>query len=248
MSTPKRNLLVVDWDFFFPMPPAGTVEQVYHYDWGHAETGMFIDMLWTPRALDFIQNNLPLPQVNDDWKTFWDRFDIDPEATVYTDESNAGAVNRLVTDDVTGQVWLYDAHHDCGYYPTAETKKQWREGYWTCEDWMVFYGRRLGVRNLHVRYPTHRSAVFTEEPAPYFKNLERKFDDPAEETPTFHNVFVCRSGAWVPPWCDDAHQRFVHSAPVAEVFELREYYERTFDEQEIRDVAVALGALRGVNK
>lgn len=27
-------------------------------------------------------------------------------------------------------------------------------------------------------------------------------------------VFLCRSGAWLPPWCDDAFFRFVNAAPV----------------------------------
>lgn len=242
MTAPK-NLLVIDWDFFFPMPLVGSLERDALYDWGHAETGLFVDKVWPLRAAEFYRQDLELPTVNTDWETFWDRFDIDPDAILYTDESNSGAVNTTVTADVTGDVWLYDAHHDCGYTFDLGGLERWTKGEWSCEDWMVFYGRMLGTSHLHVRYPTHRPNAFTEEPIPYFEKikmgLDRKFDDPDELTPIFHSVFVCRSGAWVPPWCDDEHEQFVADAPVSRIVELR-HYEREFNQRQAREVAAFL--------
>lgn len=229
-------LLVVDFDFFFPRPPSNSKEGFYLYDWSHRENELFIDMLWTPRAETFIRNNMPLPGVKD-WQGFWERFDITPDAKVYTDESNAGAINPEVEKGVS-QVWLYDAHHDAGY--DKETVAKSREtGYWSCDDWMAMYADRLGVKNLHARYPLHRVDAFQEEPKPVIARLDRKFDDPAEETPTFGKVFVCRSGAWVPPWCDDEYHQFLAELDREKV-ELRPLVERSFDLEKAKASAKAI--------
>jgi hypothetical protein len=39
-------------------------------------------------------------------------------------------------------------------------------------------------------------------------------DDGASHLGQFDKVFVCRSGAWVPPWFDDAFADFLQIAPV----------------------------------
>lgn len=228
----QNNLLVVDWDFFFPMPPYNTLEAFELYDWGHAESMLYITMLWDSRAATFIMNGKPLPRVNDDWKTFWDRFRFAEDTKLYFHESNSAAVNPEFANDVDGEVWLYDAHHDCGY-EKMRSFKAIQSGLWSCEDWMVFYGRHVGVENLHVRYPTHRRDAFEEEPTPYYEKLDRQFDDVAEETPTFSTVFVCRSGAWVPSWCDKEFEEFIALAPM-DVEELGDgVVEREFSQEAV---------------
>ena len=227
------NLLVVDWDFFFPMPPANTQRAFELYDWGHAESHMYIGPIWHSRAASFLRNNMPLPDVNNDWHTWWQRFRFADESTLYFHESNAFAVNPRFANYIDGEVWLFDAHHDCGYN-RSKSMRAIRTGTWTCEEWMIFYGRMVGVKNLHVRYPIHRPNAFEEEPRPYWSKLDRKFYDPEEETPEFDTVFVCRSGAWVPPWCDEKFERFLNLAPMYLEKVEGGLVERSFDLDEVK--------------
>lgn len=212
------NLLSIDFDYFFPRPPEGTAEAFQFYDWSHAETMLYIEAVWPMRAATFLNQGRPLPQVNDDWKTFWSRFDFAPHAKLFYGESHAKGAHPEVTERIDGQVWVYDAHHDCGYFATdsvaaAQRAKEWMAGRWRADDWLVYYGLRLGPSHLHVRYPTHRSAAFTEEPTPYFSTLDRAFDDGAHNRVRFHRVYLCRSGAWVPPWSDTAFDALVAAFP-----------------------------------
>jgi len=111
-------------------------------------------------------------------------------------------------------VWLYDAHHDSGYPHKGDKdylSRLLERGAWSCEDWMVLY-RALGA-DLHVRYPEWRAWAVTGElePAVY---VDRRVDDGSVPDLEFDKVFVCRSGAWVPPWHDEAFNRFVAAAPI----------------------------------
>jgi hypothetical protein len=222
------NLLVVDWDFFFPMPNStSTMEDRELYDWTHSETTFHISSaLWDTRGSTFLYCGRELPMVTEDWRTFWDRFNISGDAQLFVAESNSAAASPEVADDVDGEVWLYDAHHDCGYN-TLKSAQAIHSGRWSCEEWMILYGRKVGVSNLHTRYPLHRDQAFEKEPVPYWPQLDRRFDDPTEETPEFHKVFVCRSGAWVPSWCDRQFDYFVDQSSL-EVVDVGTI-ERTFD-------------------
>lgn len=232
MPVSSKNLLVVDWDFFFPRPPEDTEEAFVFYDWGHSENMMFIETLWATRAAGFLMNGKELPKVNGEWRTWWNRFKFDEDCRLYVAESNSRAVHVDVANRVSGEVWLFDAHHDCGY-EFKKVREARREGRWSCEDWMVFYGGLLGQRKLHMRYPDHREAAFDEEPLPYYKSLDRKFYYHGEATPVFHTVFVCRSGAWVPPWDDRYFDQFVvlSGLPVVDVGMV----EREFSMEEVDD-------------
>lgn len=209
MSQPGGQLLVVDFDFFFPVPPSDT-EQYGLFEWAHAESEFFIQPgIWYSRASSFCLQGLPLPQVNDEWEDWWPRFNIAPDAPLFISESNCTVLNSQV-GPVDG-IWLFDAHHDAGY-SRERAAQAVRTGRWTCEDWMYYYGTLIGADRLHMRYPRHRPGAFTEEPAPQLEGLDRKFYDPDEQTPRFDKVFVCHSGAWVPPWCDPQFKQFVQRA------------------------------------
>lgn len=195
------NLLAIDFDFFFENPLDGGESrggESFLYDWGHQENSFMIEHMWGPRSYGFLRNDLPLPMVNDDWKTFLSRFQFSPDARSYISESNLEA--GLIDPQHGGafeQVWLYDAHHDSGY--RQQTLKQWtKRGIISCEDWMML--RYAQGSELHVRYPQWKVG-WDHEPEPSVP-VDRKPDDLTSPDVVFDTVHLCRSGAWVPAWCD----------------------------------------------
>ena len=99
---------------------------------------------------------------------------------------------------------LFDAHHDAGYRPLGEEP--------ACDDWMVFY-HRLGAR-LRVYYPPWRDPSLEPEPK---VPVALEVDPGGRVEGVFHRVFVCRSGAWVPPWADPGFFAFLEEAPLPKV-------------------------------
>jgi hypothetical protein len=229
-SPAPLSLLVVDFDFFFPMPvfPENPLWELY--DWGHAENNMYTHFLWPSRASAFIRHGVELPRAVG-YEDFWRRVRVSKNARLFYADSNSVAVNKRVEARVAGEVWLFDAHHDSGYRG-ADSLDGPMSGRFTCEDWMIFYASKLGPfweDRLHVRYPTHRKKAFQEEVDPYLQGLDRAFDDGEPPPLEFGRVFVCRSGAWVPPWCDDQFYDFLAAAPVRERTDLQGIEPRVFD-------------------
>jgi hypothetical protein len=232
------NLLVVDWDSFFPELTQDP-KMWGLYDWGHAETWLYKGPIWSSRAVGFLMNDLPLPGMNEDWKTFWDRFDIDAGVLHYADSNVYAMADELwFPGEPPDQVWLYDAHHDSGYGDRADKKP----GVVSCEDWMVAYGE--AGSELHMRYPTWKTWAMELEPEPWVE-VDRAFDDGQPNPVKFDSVFVCRSGAWTPPWCDLDFERFLYSAPVDEIYELDECEPRAWDTDAVqRELATTRELLR----
>lgn len=204
-----RNLLVIDWDYFFPQPLDGgdyTRDLAGLYDWSHAESPFMIDAIWPLRAAGFIERGLPLPRC-EGYKGFWDRFTIARGTRLmYADSNSYATLLRPSQDGRWDSVWLFDAHHDCGYRGTLD---QWRRTETvSCEDWMVTHAE-LGSA-LHVRYPPWKTRAMAVEPEPLVP-VDRCMDDGAPIPVTFDAVFLCRSGAWVPPWCDDQFVDMIES-------------------------------------
>lgn len=213
------SLLVVDWDYFFrnPMEAGDTNDPAYFmYDWGHAESKLFIDgsIIWPSRAHGFWRNDLPLPGV-DVPPGWWGRFDIDPDATLFVADSNAYAGS---VSDSEGEpfedVWLYDAHHDLFKIQTEAELADWAEqGEYSCENWM--FRHLLDGADLHWRWPhwLHRGPKIVDTVPDWIELDAAEDTEPPPNTVCFDTVFVCRSGAWVPPWCDEQFVEFVDQAP-----------------------------------
>jgi hypothetical protein len=189
------RLLVVDFDYFFPLPQGPDPL----FAWAHFETPYYLLEAWEERALAFLLRGLPLPEARG-WEGFWDRFAFAPDAVLYYADSNALAFHERVRQGVE-EVVLFDAHHDAGYRPLGTEP--------ACDDWMVYY-HRLGAR-LKVFYPPWRDPA--QEPEPRVP-LRREVDPGGRVEGVFHRVFLCRSGAWVPPWVDPAFFAFLESAPL----------------------------------
>lgn len=210
------NLLSVDWDFFFPVPASGP--DSFLYDWGHQEAPFFITgPLWPIRASVFWQIGRDLPGLSGDQVGFWDRFRIADGATLYLAESHSAAAEGDVRSGIT-HVSSFDAHHDLGYRDTD--LRAVVAGTVSCGAWALFYA--LSGADVRVRYPAWMSDPLDRDPltpaCPV--PVDRATADPAETLPVFDRVFVCRSGAWVPPWHDDAFLAFVAACPVADTVDL----------------------------
>jgi hypothetical protein len=215
----QDHLLVIDFDFFFP-----NQSEMEHpdpatkglYDWGHAEAPFFIDSpLWTIRASTFTAFDLPLPQVtvpDGGWSTFWGRFTLTDDATIAYGDSNAHA-GDLQGNTIRGaytSIHLFDAHHDSGYRVKSLGEFLDR-GEYSCEDWML-YQQAKGCHDLTVHYPTWKPNGLREKTAK--GSLTRQVIDDGQPLATaFSTVYVCRSGAWVPPWCDTDFVDFIDAAP-----------------------------------
>ncbi len=141
------RLLVVDFDYFFPVPQDPGDPLAPLFAWAHFETPYYLLEAWEERALAFLLRGLPLPEARG-WQGFWGRFAFAPGAVLYYAESNALAFHPEVRRGVE-EVVLFDAHHDAGYRPLGEEP--------ACDDWMVFY-HRLGAR-LRVYYPPWRGPL-----------------------------------------------------------------------------------------
>jgi hypothetical protein len=214
--TGRPNFLVVDWDFFFvnPMHNGARQRDIFLYDWGHRETPYHVNDIWPSRVHGFLANGYQLPRATN-YEGFWDRFDLADRPPLLVADSNlyAGLLQPSSIGDIDVEHWnrvdLYDAHHDSGYNikSLAEYEKR---GTVSCEDWMLEHFRRGS--DLHVRYPQWFTEAFTIERQPVV-DVDRQIDD-GQPVPTRYDlVFVCRSGAWVPPWCDDQFVEFVESFP-----------------------------------
>ncbi|MFI9202643.1 hypothetical protein [Streptomyces sp. NPDC053048] len=215
----ELNLLVVDWDFFFPNPSYGARigEDVLLYDWTHAETQFHTgELIWGTRANGFLRNDLPLPKCRD-YENFWSRFNFDEEGAplLFGDSNLHAAFIRPATFGWDQQAWstvsLWDAHHDSGYPDPRKYQSlaEWRErGTVTCEDWMLVH-HDLGSR-LEVVYPSWRTRVEGIETGPLIE-VNRRIDDGSKPDTVYHAVYVCRSGAWVPSWCDEQFEEFLAS-------------------------------------
>jgi hypothetical protein len=234
-----RNLLVVDFDYFFLNKLEGGYldDEMMLYDWQHNESEMYRTILWPGRGADFIINDLPLPKVNipEDW---WSRFNISPDAVCEVSDSNmySGAADGHSTFD---HVWLYDAHHDLYKIKTVEQLADWeKKSQISCEDWM--FAHYLRGSKLHWRWPQwHREAKGMRANIPKWVGLDARRDDLGSLDMQFDAVSICRSGCWVPSWCDDDFISFVESCPVSEIVEVedgvmeprewREFLDRTVE-------------------
>lgn len=217
------HLLVVDFDWFFPNPmESGDTdrEDWYFYDWGHSEAPLMLsNAVWTTRASTFMANGLPLPPVvppAGGWSAFWDRFRFEPGASAGYADSNAYAGTLMVDEDDPydgfESVLLFDAHHDLGYN-VKDAATLAARGSFSCEDWGAHLIARDGCA-LEVRYPQWKPSG-PEEPIPAGIEATRVVDDGQPVTDrAFRYVFICRSGGWVPPWCDKDFLAFVAACPL----------------------------------
>ncbi len=206
------RLLSVDWDFFFPTPSHDDPDRYFLFDWGHRDAPFYMSpALWANRASGFVANDRPLPPLSGEQDTFWSRFTFSKGAKLYLAESHASAARPAIVRGVS-EVWSFDAHHDLGY--DREAVDHARRGRYACDTWGLLYTEAAEVP-VSVVYPAWKKHAFEDEPGHLAGGLAtRRLDDPALSLPTFDRVFLCRSGAWVPTWHDDAFTAFAQGCPI----------------------------------
>lgn len=188
----KENyILSVDWDYFFP--------DLLPYDWGHQESAIFYETIWHvrassrnlmtgERALDVVK---PDPKLLDD---FWDHVCQHPKKLVIT-ESHAN-IEQFITENSI--VYNFDQHHDIQYDSGL--------GKLDCGNWAGRAMKKKLLKKYILVYPPWRQKAKETEPE-QFKEIQILYDVPAD-LPKFDIVFLCRSYAWTPTWCDDAWLEF----------------------------------------
>lgn len=210
---PRGRLLVVDFDFFFHNPfeglPAPHRGHEALYDWAHGENHWLREVIWPFRAEEFLRAGIELPRCQGH-ERFWDRFTFtsDNPPLFYADSNlHAGRLTprHYALFDLEIPVWqdvhLFDAHHDSGY-PHKHgpvSFEEWAEvGEFSCEDWMLVHHDKGS--QLALTYPAWRPNGDSHPP---MIPLHTTVDDGDEVATPFDAVYLCRSGSWVPSWCDD---------------------------------------------
>jgi hypothetical protein len=127
----------------------------------------------------------------------------------------------------------FDAHHDLGYCEWARLHEMIEEGTCTCDMWLCALLEWLPGVEARIVYPSWlREEVSIDR---QWENLEGKipkkmffdrvemgfFEDedgsigevvvPGEDIEVL-SLFICRSGAWTPPWLDEQFVEFVNEA------------------------------------
>ena len=171
------KILSIDWDYFFP--------DSAWYDWGHAETVMYLNMAWQWRvnnrhiktgksALTEYVPTIP--------KDFWNIVTNDP--MLFVAESHAAIATLPMNNSIVTNL---DAHHDCGYGANDDLE---------CGNWA--WWMKEHIKEYHLCYPAWRGdgeeAAYRRKPTTIIRELPAPAD--------YDLVFVCRSGCWTPPWYD----------------------------------------------
>ena len=199
----------VDWDFFFP--------DLAQWDYGHKESPFFINQVWTLRASS-PNNPNPIEKITprESYKRFWHRLSrlgltppicfVAESHSINFDLIQFENVDTLLVFDQ--HVDAYDKHHDSV----------------TCENWLLMALRKAPQLRAYLVLPAHQwiddKTVFglnglkiPEDVANrltilndnHFEGLARREFKGAVVLASF----ICRSGAWTPPWADEHFKGFL---------------------------------------
>ncbi|MER5888088.1 hypothetical protein ABT160_30075 [Streptomyces sp. NPDC001941] len=224
MSVERRGrLLVVDFDFFFHNPFEGLAAphrgDAGLYDWAHAENHLLREVIWPIRAEEFVRAGIELPRC-EGYENFWERFTFtsDDPLLFYADSNlHAGRLGPrdYALFDLQIAAWqdvhLFDAHHDSGYPHTygPASFEEWAEaGEFSCEDWMLVH--HANGSRLALTYPSWRPNGDSHPP---MIPVHMSVDDGGAAAVPFDAVFLCRSGSWVPSWCDEQFTQLLTAFP-----------------------------------
>lgn len=125
----------------------------------------------------------------------------------------------------------FDAHHDLGYKGWSETKKVIKKEQCSCDMWLCAVLCWFEDLNARIIYPPwHSKEDLAWERKQIKENLPERIlsrvkadlfekrgavsplaRPPRGQSFDVQALFVCRSGAWVPPWLDTMFNEFVDS-------------------------------------
>ena len=185
-------MVTVDWDFFVIEKP--------HWDMGHQESPLFLDVLWAHRY--GLRNEMKTTgHEKDFWNIVGNLLPISENADIHVSDSHLYAYPAA--NDCEG-IFLFDAHHDC--WETRESGKV------QCDNWLRIWLEENEERWAVWVYPEHaRWQGAPELPEDMVGRIDvvtwKVFAEHPELVPgkeTVDTLHICRSGCWTPPWLDQA--------------------------------------------
>ena len=216
----KRILLSVDWDFFFPEHP--------EWDFSHSEGfhPALEDALWHSRASGMLHVGKDLRELTAAHSSiapeqFWNElealgYDLSGARIAVAESHKAAAQFFLTTGLPLGTKILHvDAHHDLGYGSAKELRDYVKKCRVEAGNWLGVLLSMFPHVLADVVWPqwkTHVEDDFAR--APISKKVRSRVTSSVWPAPSctggkVTDVFVCRSGAWVPPWHDTAFDTFI---------------------------------------
>jgi hypothetical protein len=126
----------------------------------------------------------------------------------------------------------FDAHHDLGYCEWARLHELIEEGTCTCDMWLCALMEWLPEVEARIVYPNwlreesslerQWNSLEDKFPGQMLSRVEMGFFEdedgsigevvvPGEDIEVL-SLFICRSGAWTPPWLDEQFVEFVNEA------------------------------------
>lgn len=245
-----QSMLSLDFDFFIP--------EKIEYDWGHRESSLFLDTVWAIRAgtalaLGKDLTKTVIPVKDDDVEPlFFPAFLRGVKKAKFSKNSNyifaESHATAYYAAEGMNEISLVhiDAHHDCGYHPEMKDLD--------CGNWIEHLQAEKRLKKLHIIYPQWRKDE--ENGSDFSDETEKKLDlwrkngtevqvtyglksFPVNQS--FDTFFMCRSGAWTPPWCDKTFKQIAtlmmtvfkrHSYQLAH-FKTLEDMERTFTTEHV---------------
>ena len=200
----KQLIVNVDWDYFFP--------DISRFDLGHKETEFFIAKMWSLRAhlVDIL--------VPSGHEVFWNLLKtvgIEPYKITIS-ESHAHCVETVLkswnTFPLETVMVVFDQHLDAAH----------RGEYVDCENWLLklleeikSYGGFMTVLYVMPGFSLEEYSQIVPKKWMgwvHLMNFSQFMEYMKNEEIVNLPGFVCRSGAWTPPWCDDEFDKFVNSS------------------------------------
>ena len=200
-----KKVVSIDFDYWIP--------EDLVLDLGHQENSLFITTLWNMRLSTYASLETKLcispdevPQPMSMGKFFRDRkMKINRSSSpIAAAESHASIVHFLEGMEKV-DIFTIDAHHDFGY---GDKDKD------DCGSWVRTLANADVLNSVHLFYPMWRKKYdydwneLAQKQADEWKsqgidvNVSFGLDDFPEGLHV-DKLFVCRSGAWSPPWTDD---------------------------------------------
>jgi hypothetical protein len=209
------NVISLDFDFWMEMPESE------NYDWSMREVPFFLDHIWMIRAMDAFargvdlreQCNLPKDEPS---PVEFSQLLIDHKLKVRKDTVAISESHMVAYKWFSRLKDLHiihiDAHHDFGY---VEGMRELN-----CDNWVKYLVDKGKVKKITLIYPKWRLRQTNEWEGGGKESAEKLGVDVdvcyglKESLP--HNLkirkmFICRSGAWVPPWMDKYFMNIIHN-------------------------------------
>ena len=236
-----NNVVSVDFDFWVRVAP----REMAMLDWAHKENLFFIDVIWQIRACGQAAQGQDIRDICGIAK---DEPEPDILATLFHKHKLKVRKNQILVTESHAlalpwfagmenlHLWHIDAHHDFGYDMEEPN----------CDNWVDGLVKKGGVKAITLIYPKWRieegkkhNFDWGDRPAKKVARWRKKGIDVqivyglAENLPsnmTFRKMFMCRSGSWSPPWCDDNFRNMVFGFMVGDHRSLQFRAHCSFDE------------------